>query len=59
MEFTCPECGTSFDADWNFGEDVQCSHCKAWLATEYDVDNDEDGENYYAWITGRSENQRT
>ncbi|MCK5644295.1 MAG: hypothetical protein KAJ19_26080 [Gammaproteobacteria bacterium] len=52
-DFTCSECGENFEADFPFGDDVQCTVCKVWLATEME----EDWDNLYAWVTGKSEDQ--
>ena len=40
-EFECLECGKSFEAPWDFGDDVECGHCHATFETDYEVDADE------------------
>ncbi len=37
-EFTCPQRGQWFEAEWSFGEDVTCPHCGTEWETDYDVD---------------------
>lgn len=50
VEFTCMECEKEFKADWTFGFDVQCPHCKTWFETDYD--EGEDGW-YGPWLTNK------
>jgi len=37
MEFICKKCSEEFEAEWNFGEDVQCPNCKTWWETDFDI----------------------
>lgn len=42
VEFYCKACGEEFEADWLFGDNVQCPHCGATFETDYETNFDDD-----------------
>ncbi len=41
VEFECKKCGEVFAADWDFGDEIICPHCKITWETDYDTDWDD------------------
>jgi len=52
-DFTCSECEEDFKAEFPYGSDVKCPHCRIWLSTDCEYDWD----NMYAWVIGKSDDQ--
>lgn len=40
--FECMKCDKDFTAEWNFGDDVTCTHCNIRFETDYDTNEDDD-----------------